>query len=94
MTCPDLLTLARLERHHDTLEIDFTVDGRLFRKRYRWQGIHLPELERRHGRELLERIYFHLAAFEAIPMASLRPRRLDFGPWARFATTALETLWR
>ena len=27
-------------------------------------------------------------------MTSLRPRRLDFGPWARFATAELEELWR
>ena len=73
---------------------NFAVDDRLFRKRYRWQGVDLPELERRHGTELLERIYFHIAAFEAIPMASLRPRQLDFGAWARFATAELERLWR
>jgi hypothetical protein len=91
---PDLLTLARLERHRDRLEIDFTVDGRQFRKRYRWQGVDLSDLERRYGRELLERIYFHIAAFEAIPMASLRVRQLDFGPWTRFATVELEQLWR
>jgi hypothetical protein len=94
MARPDLLTLVRLERRRDTLEIDFTLDDRLFRKRYRWQGLDLPELERLHGRELLERIYFHIAVFEAIPMASLRPRRLDLGPWARFATVELERLWR
>ncbi len=94
MARPDLLTLARLERRRDALEIDFTLDDRAFRKRYRWAEVDLPGLERRHGRDLLERIYFHIAAFEAIPMAGLRPRRLDFGPWARFATTELETLWR
>ncbi|MFQ5348843.1 MAG: hypothetical protein ACE5EG_00205 [Thermoanaerobaculia bacterium] len=91
---PELLTLARLERRHDALEIDFTLDGRLFRKRHRWQGVDLPELERHHGRELLQRIYFHIAAFEAVPMAGLRPRRLDFGSWSRYANTELERLWR
>ncbi len=94
MRRPDRLTLDRLERSRDTLEIGFSVDGRPFRKRYRWAGVDLPALEERHGRELLERIYFHIAAFEAIPMSSLRPRRLDFGPWDRFATAELERLWR
>jgi hypothetical protein len=91
---PDLLTLTRLERRRDALEITFTLDGRPFCKRYRWADTDLAGLERRFGRELLERIYFHLAAFEAIPFAGLRPRRLDFGPWARFATVDLERLWR
>ncbi len=94
MARPDLLTLARMERRRDSLEIDFTLDGRPFRKRYRWAGVDLPALERRHGRELLERIYFHLAALEAIPFAGLRPRRLEFGSWRRFATAELEALWR
>ena len=94
MPRPDLLELARLERRRDRLEIDFNLDGRPFRKRYRWADVDLPALERRHGRELLERIYFHLAAFEAIPFAGLRPRRLELGPWRRFATAELERLWR
>ena len=94
MPRPETLTLTRLEPRGDSLEIDFDLDGRPFRKRYRWGGVDLADLERRHGRETLERIHFHLAAFEAIPFAGLRPRRLDFGPWARFATAELETLWR
>ncbi len=94
MARPDLLTLARLERRRDTLEIDFTLDGRPFRKRYRWAGVDLLDLEARHGREAFQRITFHLAAFEAVPFAGLRPRRLDFGPWNRFATAELEVLWR
>ena len=94
MPRPALLTLARLERRRNALKIDFTLDDRTFRKRYLWADVDLPELEHRYGRDLLERIYFHLAAFEAIPMAGLRPRRLDFGPWSRFATEPLERLWR
>jgi hypothetical protein len=91
---PELLTLARLESRRDSLEIDFTLDGRLFRKRYRWQGVDLEALAARHGREPLDRICFHIAACEAIPFAGLRPRRLAFGDWSRFATAELETLWR
>ena len=94
MPRPELLVLTRIERLQDALEIDYRLDGRLFRKRYRWADLDLRELERRHGRELLERIYFHLAAFEAIPFAGLRPGSIDFGPWARFATAELERLWR
>lgn len=91
---PDLLRLTRLEARGEILEIDFDLDGRRFRKRYRWGGLDLAELERRHGAEALERVYLHIAAFEAIPFAGLRPRRLDLGPWRRFATAELERLWR
>ena len=94
MSRPHRLTLTDLDRSRDALEIRFDLDGRSFRKRYRWAEVDLPGLERRHGGDLIERICFHIAAFEAIPMASLRPRRLDFGPWRRFATGELERLWR
>ena len=42
--------------------------------------VDLPALEERCGRDFLERIYFHIAAFEANKLCSLRPARLDLGP--------------
>ncbi len=94
MPRPDRLLLERLDAAGDTLAIDYSLDGRRFRKRYVYADVDLSALAERHGHELVERIAFHVAAFEAIPMVSLRPRRLDFGDWSRWLTPALEAVWR
>ncbi len=63
-------------------------------KRYRYSDVDLIALEQRYGRELLERVYFHIMAFEAIPLASLKPDSLCLGPLVRYHTAAFERAWR
>ncbi len=71
----------------------FALDGLSLDKVYSYQDVDLLELESRFGREFMERLYFHVAAMEAIPLASLRPAAISFGRFARFATQRFESLW-
>ena len=96
---PRTLRLEGHRRSRHQLTVAFAVEdprsGELrFANTFWYDGVDLPELEERFGREALERIYFHVAAFEANKLCSLRPERLDLGPFARFHTRAFEDLWR
>jgi len=72
----------------------FGLDEHQFAKTYRYPDVDLIGLEQRFGRENIERIYFHIAAFEAMPLASLQPESFDLGPFSRFYSSRFESLWR
>jgi hypothetical protein len=88
------LTLESWSRDRHELNMCFAVGGRSIAKRYVYRDVDLIDLERRYGREFVERVYFHLMAFEAIPLASARPDSIAFGRLARFQTPEFATLWR
>jgi UDP-N-acetyl-alpha-D-muramoyl-L-alanyl-L-glutamate epimerase len=58
-----------------------------------YPDVDLKSLEERFGFDFMERLFVHAALFEANKIASLRPRALDLGPYARHHTEALERLW-
>lgn len=88
------LTLESWSRQRHELNLRFGIGGRNIDKRFVYPDVDLIDLERRYGRESLERMYFHLMAFGAIPLASARPTSIAFGPLARFHTSAFADLWR
>src|SRR5579864_990175 len=88
------LTLESWSRQRHELNMCFGIGGRSIDKRYVYPDVDLMDLERRYGRESLERVYFHAMAFGAIALASARPDSIAFGPLARFHTPAFAELWR
>ncbi|HEY6393529.1 MAG TPA: hypothetical protein VIX89_19760 [Bryobacteraceae bacterium] len=88
------LALKGFVRSRRQLSMLFGLGERQFAKTYRYPDVDLIGLEQRFGRENMERIYFHIAAFEAMPLASLQPEVFDLGPLSRFYTSAFESLWR
>jgi hypothetical protein len=88
------LALKGFVRSRHQLSMLFGLDGHQFAKTYRYPDVDLIGLEQRFGRENIERIYFHIAAFEAMPLASLQPEVFDLGPLSRFYTRRFESLWR
>ncbi len=98
------LRLEGYRRSRHQLTVTFAVDdpgsadpagaSLRFGNTFWYQDVDLLELEERFGRDALERIYFHIAAFEANKLCSLRPARFDLGPFARFHTRAFEDTWR
>jgi hypothetical protein len=69
----------------DDLELHFTV----------WyEDLDLNALARQHGDDLIDRLAFHVALFQLNAACSLRPDRIELGPWARFLTPELAMLWR
>ena len=79
-------------RHQFTMS--FGIDDLRFSTSYWYEDVDLPMLEQRYGLEFMEKVYFHIIAFEANKLASLCPDTLDLGPFARFHTSPFETLWR
>ncbi len=72
----------------------FGFDELAFQTVYWYPDVDLDELDRRYGRDVMERIHVHSALFEVNKLASLRPRVLDLGPYARHHTRALQQLWQ
>ncbi len=88
------LALQGFVRSRRQLSLQFRVGEHQFTKTYRYPDVDLIRLEQRFGRENIERIYFQIAAFEAMPLASLQPEVFDLGPFSRYYTSAFESLWR
>lgn len=86
--------IERIERSRHQLAMTFSADALRFSTSYWWQDIDLDLLARRHGDALVDKLCFHIAAFEMNKLVSLRPEVVDLGPWARFHTRAFEALWR
>lgn len=76
------------------LVMRFGFDALSFSTVYWYPDVDLLDLDRRYGRGFMERVHVHAALFEINKIASLRPRSLDLGPYARHHTVALERLWR
>ena len=74
--------------------LTFGVDDLRFTTTYWYGDVDLPKLEERFGHEFLEKVYFHISAFEANKLCSLRPRSFDLGPFTRFHTPRFEATWR
>ncbi len=74
--------------------MSFAADGLRVTKRYRYSDVDFEDLRARYGRDLVERLCFHIMALEAIPLASFQPGELDLGRFARFHNARFERLWR
>lgn len=72
----------------------FALGEICFSTAYWYPDLDLFELDRRYGRDFMERVHVHSALFEINKLASFRPHVLDLGPYARHHTEALERLWR
>ena len=59
-----------------------------------WYDIDLKLVEQRYSKEVLENIYFHIAAFEINKLTSLKPNYIDFGKYAPFVNQEFWELWQ
>lgn len=75
------------------LSFQFGVDDLVFNTSI-WYDVDLMETERRYGKEALDRVFFHIIAFEANKLTNLRPDIIDLGPFARYHTSKFEELWQ
>lgn len=72
----------------------FALDGLPLDRVLAYGDVDFIELELRFGREFMQRLYFHIAALEAIPLVSFQPAAISFGEFARFATERFVSLWQ
>jgi hypothetical protein len=88
------ITLKTLSRSRHQLSLCFGIDDLDCNAAYWYGEVDLLELEQRYGQAFMEKLYFHILAFEAMKLVSLAPVRIDLGEFARFHTPAFEELWR
>ena len=86
------LTAVTWSRHQVVMR--FALDDLGFSTVYWYPEIDLLDLDRRYGRDFMERVHVHSALFELLKLASLRPDVLDLGPYSHHHTAGLERLWR
>jgi UDP-N-acetyl-alpha-D-muramoyl-L-alanyl-L-glutamate epimerase len=89
-----VLRLTHVERARSSITAACAIDDLSFHVTVWYQDLDLHALAREHGDELLERIAVHVALFQLNAVASLRPDVIDLGPWSRFLTPELATLWK
>ncbi|MFL6204384.1 MAG: hypothetical protein ACJ739_03455 [Acidimicrobiales bacterium] len=75
------------------LVVRYGVDRHAFSTSLWWEGVDLDEVAASIGAAHLRRLVFHIAAFEAMKAASLRPAVFDLGPYADLGTAAFRELW-
>lgn len=88
------LWLGAHARSAHQLSLQFGLDDLRFTASYWYEDVDLIDLERRFGTELMDRVYFHLAAFTANTLVSLQPARFDPGPYRRHCTPEFWELWQ
>jgi hypothetical protein len=87
------LWLAPYIRSKHQLSMAFGVNDLRFSTSYWYGDVDLLELEHRFGVDYMEKVYFHLIAFEANKLTSLKPEVFDLGPFERYHTPEFEELW-
>jgi len=87
------LWLAPHTRSSHQLTMSFGIDDLHFSTSYWYNDVDLLELEKKFGVEYMENIYFHITAFEANKLTSLKPDVIDLGCYTRFHTAEFEKLW-
>lgn len=88
------LWLGRHSRSTHQLSVQFGLGDLRFSASYWYGDVDLCALERRYGVEYMEGVYFHITAFTANTLVSLRPDFFDPGPYARFCGRDFWTLWQ
>jgi hypothetical protein len=75
------------------LNVSYGVDELRFATTLWYEEVDFHALRDRYGADALERLVFHIAAFEANTLCSLRPDVFDLGPFEHCYTPAFDDLW-
>ncbi len=81
-------------RSRHQLSFTYGIDDLRFENAYWYNDVDLIALEAQYGQAMLDKIYFHIMAFEINKLISLQPQTIDLGDFASFHTIAFERLWR
>jgi len=87
------LWLAPYTRSKHQLSMVFGINNLRFSTSYWYNDVDLIELEHQFGVDYMEKVYFHIIAFEANKLTSLKPDSFDLGPFKKYHTPEFETLW-
>ncbi len=87
------LKLVAYSRAKQQLSMTFKIDDLNFVTSYWYNDVDLYDLENRFGVAFMEKVYFHIMAFEANKLTSLKPDFFDLGIFKHLYTTEFEELW-
>ena len=91
---PAHIRFEKLTRSRQQISMVFKIDDLRFETAYWYSDIDLYRLEERFGSAFMNKLYFHIMAFEINKFVSLKPETIDLGDYAHFYTKTFETLWR
>ncbi len=87
------LVFEAVNRSRHQLVLNYRLDEIVFSTVYWYDTVNFYELEARFGEKFMRRVYFHLLAFEANKVASLKPAILDLGPYQEFYSDQFFEMW-
>ena len=88
------LIFEEVNRSRHQLVLNYRMDEIVFSTVYWYDTVNFYELEARFGQKFVQRIYFHLLAFEANKAASLKPAILVLGPYQAYYSDRFFEVWR
>ena len=88
-----LLALESIQTKKHQLSAHFSLDGYRFTTSYWFDTVDFNALEVRFGNAFMQRIYFHIAAFEINKLCSLRPETVNWGAYTYLVNDAFWELW-
>jgi hypothetical protein len=87
------LRLDSYTRSRHQLSICYWLDDLRFTTSYWYDTVDFYVLEELYGQVAMERIYFHILAFEAMKIACLKPENFDLGNFSHHYTEQFDSLW-
>jgi len=81
-------------RSKHQLSMNFGINDLSFVTSYWYNDVDLLALEERFGMSFMEKIYFHIMAFEVNKLTSLKPDFIDVGIFEKYHTSDFEKLWK
>ena len=87
-----VLTLQSVQAAGSQLSIRFKCGKHHFSLSY-WYDFDLESLDGMYGKDFMEKVYAHCAAFSIFPLCSLKPDVLDWGSYSRWHTAEFERVW-
>ena len=90
---PYLLALTSYSYTSNKVFFECSFDSSKFTTSIWYDDINLNQLESDYGKEVIDKLIFHIAAFEINKLCSLKPDQISFGPLSRFCTSTFKTLW-
>jgi hypothetical protein len=73
--------------------MNFGIDDLSFTASYWYNDVDLLGLEYKFGSAFMEKVYFHIMAFEVNKLTSLKPDFIDLGIFKQYHTLEFEKLW-
>ena len=92
-TTQRVLTLHSLQAAGSQLSIRYNYGKHRFSLSF-WYDFDLESLDGIYGKDFMEKVYTHCAAFSTFNLCSLKPDVLDWGTYSRWHTAEFERVWR